>query len=185
MMDEGEPVLKHDIRRMIYNHIVAHPGVSFNILKTVFGLNDSTLRYHLDYLEKAGKISFGSERGKRHYYPHPGKTIVFRMEEEMPKAYELTITQEQIVNTIKRYPRITQKELCRLTGIKRLTLTNNLRKLMELCLVRKIPNQTNVCYECIENDQLRFEILKRLAIKLLKKEITEEQFLELKRKLEK
>jgi hypothetical protein len=55
---------------------------------------------------------------------------------------------------------------------------------MAQCIVRKIPNGNKVNYEYIENKQLRFEILKRLLIKLLQKEIDEETFLELKRKLD-
>ena len=36
----------------------------------------------------------------------------------------------------------------------------------------------------IENEQLRYEILKRLLIKLIRKEINEEEFLKLKRSLD-
>ena len=183
-MTKGDLALEHETRRMIYNHIIAHPGVSFNILKTVFGLNDSTLRYHLYYLEKSEQISPSLDDGKRLYFPHQTKRIVIRPDEEITSTFELTPTQEHIIETIKRHPGITQKDLIRVTGIKRLTLTNNLKKLMDLCVVRQIPNERNVCYEYIENDQLKFEIMKRLVIKLLKKEISEQRFLELTRKLD-
>jgi hypothetical protein len=66
----------------------------------------------------------------------------------------------------------------------RLTLINNLKKLIAIELIRKTPNGNNVYYEYITNEQLRYEILKRLVIKLLKKEITEEKFLKLKKDLE-
>jgi hypothetical protein len=55
---------------------------------------------------------------------------------------------------------------------------------MDMCIVRKIPDGAHVRYEYMENEQLRFEILRRLVIKLLRHEIDEEEFLELKRKLE-
>ena len=184
MMYKGESALEHDTRRMIFNHILNYPGVAFNVLKSVFNLNDSTLRYHLDYLERTEKISFNLVAGKRLYYPHQSKRIVIRVEDEMPVAHELTTLQEQIVNAIRQYPGITQKDLSARTGIQRLTLTNNLKKLMDLCIVRKLPDNRNVRYEYIENEQLRFEILKRFVVKLLKKEITEQEFLALKRKLE-
>ena len=183
-MSNGELALEHSTRKMIYNHIIAHPGVSFNILKHVSGMNDSTLRYHLDYLEKAEQINFGPEKGKRSYYPHHDKRIVVRNDEETLGTYKLTQTQDHIANTIKHYPGITQSGLIKTTGIKRLTLTNNLKILMDLCIVRKIPDKINVRYEYIENEQLRLEILQRLVVKLLKKEISEQRFLELKRKLE-
>ena len=183
-MSKGATVLEHKTRKMIYFHILAYPGVSFNILKSVFGLNDSTLRYHLKHLEKRDQIRLGLKHGRRRYYPHPDKNIVVRKTKEDLETFELTPRQELILDIIRRYPGITQKELIHRTDLNRLTLTNNLNKLMDLCIVRKIFDNKNVRYEYIENEQLRFEILKQLAIKLLNKEIDEATFLELKRKLE-
>jgi predicted transcriptional regulator len=184
-MSNGEPVLEHETRRMIFNHIIAHPGVSFNILKNVFSLNDSTLRYHLNYLEHSEQISFGLEKGKRQYYPNQNKHIIIRSDEIQKEFFQLTPKQEQIIEKIKQYPGITQGELIRMTGIQRLTLTQNIKKLMDICIVRKVPDKNNVRYEYIENEQLKYEIMKRLVVKLLRHEIDEQKFLELKRKLEK
>ncbi|MCK5559582.1 MAG: hypothetical protein KAJ51_03275 [Thermoplasmata archaeon] len=183
-MSKGATVLEHKTRKMIYFHIMAHPGVSFNILKSVFGLNDSTLRYHLKYLEKKDQIRFGLKHGRRRYYPHPDKNIMVRKPQKDLETFELTPRQELILETIRRYPGITQKALIHRTGFNRLTLANNLNKLMDLCIVRKIFDNKNVRYEYIENEQLRFEILKQLVIKLLNKEIDEATFLKLTRKLE-
>ena len=186
-MDKTESVLDNTIRRMIYNHILANPGVSFVVLKRAFNLNESTLRYHLDYLKRNEKIIFSFEKGKRNYYPQsiemkvlggPDNSNIF-------ETYNLTDTQERIITIIKKYPKINQKELVRRTGINRITLSKNIKKLMNLCMVRKIPNGNKVNYVFIENKQLRFEILKQLLVKLFNKEIDEKTFLELKRKLEK
>lgn len=185
-MMESESLLENQTRRMIFNHIIAHPGVSFIILKKVLNLNESTLRYHLNYLEKSEKISLGLEKGKRYYYPYKGSIHVVQKDEGSNKLveYELTTTQERIISTIKRYPKINQKELGKRTKINRITLGKNLNTLMNLCIVRKIPNGNKVLYEYIPNEQLRYEILKRLLKQLLNKEIDEKTFLELKRKLD-
>ena len=58
------------------------------------------------------------------------------------------------------------------------------KKILSLNLIRKYKNGQNVCYEYMTDDELKYEILKRLLIKLIKKEIDEETFLRLKRKLE-
>ena len=185
-MLEIESALTNETRRLIYSHIMANPGVSFIVLKSVFKLNESTLRYHLNYLEKSEKISFSLEKGRRYYYPHHGERHVIQNAEgsNLLTAYELTIVQEKIISAIKRYPRINQKELVKMTGINRITLSNNLKKLMNLCLVRKIPNGNKVQYEYLENKQLRYEILKRLIKKLLNNEIDESTFLKLKKELD-
>ncbi|UCH90081.1 MAG: winged helix-turn-helix transcriptional regulator [Thermoplasmata archaeon] len=184
--DETESVLDNETRRLIYNHIMANPGVSFNVLKNVFNMNDSTLRYHLNYLEKNDKISFGLEKRKRNYYPHANKAYAVQNQgnSNSPDVLDLTPRQERIVETIKDFPGITQKELINKTGISRNTINKNLNKLMEHCIVRKYPNGNSVSYEYIENEQLRYEILRQLLIKLINKEIDEKTFLELKRKLD-
>lgn len=170
---------------MIYNHIIAHPGVSFNILKTVFNLKDGTLRYHLDYLKRADKINFGLTKGKRKYYPNSGSTKFLKIENDIFETNNLTPPQGHILNTIKEHPGINQKELVKKTGYNRFKLERNLKKLLELCVVRKMPDSKNIRYEFITNDQLQYEMLMSLVTKFLKREIDENKFLELKRKLEK
>jgi predicted transcriptional regulator len=187
-MSFGESVLEHETRRMIFNHILAHPGVSFNILKKVFSLTDGTLRYHINYLERTEKITFGLEKGKRLYFPHqnaipiPGGGGIMNSDNGQP--FKLSPAQEKLLNTIKFNPRISQKELIIRTGMKRFTVVNNLKKLLKFEIVKKTPNGKNVYYEYITNEQLKYEMLKGLVIKLLKKEIDEQTFLQLKRQLE-
>jgi predicted transcriptional regulator len=185
-MIESDTSLENETRKLIYDHIIVHPGVSFNILKSVLKLNDSTLRYHLNFLEKSKKISLGSENGRRNYYPYSGNMYVVQKAEapDTLGSYKLTGTQERIVMTIQRHPRVNQKELVKLTRMNRITLSQNLKKLMDMCLVRKIPNGNKVQYEYLENKQLRYEILKRLIKKLVNNEIDEETFLELKKELD-
>ena len=178
--------LDNETRKLIYNHIESHPGVSFLVLKSVLKLNDSTLRYHLNYLEKSKKISLGSENGRRYYFPQSGSRHVIRNADGSTifTSYELSGVQEKIISTIKLNPKINQKELAKLTRINRITLNKNLKKLMNLCLVRKIPNGNSVNYEYLENRQLRYDILKRLIKKLVNNEIDEETFLKLKKELD-
>ena len=46
------------------------------------------------------------------------------------QVYKLTAYQERIVSIIKQYPGINQKELAIRTGLNRITLSNNLKRLM-------------------------------------------------------
>ena len=183
-MSVGEDVLDHETRRKIYDHITAYPGVTYRILQKVLGLTDGTLRYHLNYLERAEKIKFSLEAGKRLYYPHMNEILATGQAIGSSQPYQLTQLQQRILTTIKQYPGITQTELIRKTGLRRFTIVNNIKKLLNLEIVRKTPNGKNVFYEYITNEQLKYEILKGLVIKLLKKEIDEETFLKMKRELE-
>ena len=182
-MVEVDLVLQHETRRMIYSHIIAHPGVSFNVLKEVFGLASGTLRYHLDYLKRAEKISFDPERGRRNYYPHHSEAVVTRMKINNVQTFKLNSLQELIVNTLKNNSRINQKRLTKLIGVNRFVLRNNLNKLIDLGMVKKVIKGKNVYYKYISNGHMQYEILKTLVMKLLNGEIDEQTFLELKNKM--
>jgi DNA-binding MarR family transcriptional regulator len=124
------------------------------------------------------------EKGRRIYYPHHDTMVMIGHESDTNKDLRISNKQQKLLGIIKQHPGITQKELINRTGMNRFTIMNNLKKLIGLELIKKTPNGNNVYYEFITNEQLKYQILKKLVIKLLKKEITEEKFIELKRKLE-
>ena len=183
MLHNRELVFDHETRKMIYIHILTYPGVSYNILRNIFNLTDSTLRYHLEYLEKADRILTGNENGKRCYYPLQNEIVVTKLFENNPRSYKFTLIQQKILNTIKRNPEITQKRLIKKTGLSRFTISYNIRKFIDMGLVKKSNNEKFVCYEYMTDKLLRHEVLLRLTIKLLNKEIDEKAFFELKNKL--
>lgn len=184
-MAKADSVLDNKTRRMIYNHILNYPGVPFNTLKNIFELTDGGLRYHLDYLEKHEKISSGLDKGDRCYYPHynsinnPNR----RSNPSSSGLHKLNSNQERLLGTIKRNPGINQKELIHQTRLNRDQVAKNVNKLYSLNLVKKYRNDRNVCYEYMPDDELKFVLMKRLVIKLLRDEIDEETFLKLKRRL--
>lgn len=182
-MSSDKVALENQLRKMIYNHIVEYPGVSFSTLKKIYDLNDSTLRYHLNYLARAERISSKMESGKLHYYPFPSKVAVSNPNNTISTTHELTPHQERILIAIKKSPGINQTELITKTTLKRHILTYNISQLINLGMVRKINNGKNVCYEYITNKLLHYEMLKVLAIKLLNNEIDEQTYLRLRSKM--
>ena len=183
-MSSGDKVLDNKTRRMIYNLIVNYPGVPFNKLIDIFELTDSNLRYHLNYLEKNGKISSGIEGGIKLYYPHPSSVKILNKPQDIIELQKLTQEQQNIVSVVKENPGLSQKELIKRTGIKHTTAIRNINTLMSLNLIKNHKFQKNVCYEYVPDVEMKFTIIKGLIIKFLRKEIDEETFLRLKRKLE-
>ena len=184
VMAKGELALENRLRKMIFNHIITYPGVSFQILKNVFDLTDGALRYHLDYLEKNEKISTGVQRGIRCYYPHYNLVNVPKKSSDNLRLHKLTPDQERLLDIIKHYPGINQKELKFRSRLNRFQVANNIKTLINMNLVNQFENSRNICYEYLPDDELKFTMMKRLVIKLLKDEIDEQTFLKLKRKLE-
>ena len=155
-------------RPRIASYIRLHPGTSFKSIKTIFGLTDSTLRYHLRHLEKRGQIK--SDPDKRIYYPtdHGGENA-------------LTKTQQRLIYTIKNHPGITQKELAAKTKINRLTIRNNLKFLVEweMLSIVKIGKKNHHFY--IHPEELEKTKMLRLISKFLLDKVDEETYWDLRR----
>jgi predicted transcriptional regulator len=184
-MSRDKIALENQIRKMIYTHIVEYPGVSFSTLKRFYELNDGTLRYHLNYLARAEKITSKIEAGKLHYYPYAKSVIDSNSTNTKSKSHELTPHQELILNAIKQNPGINQTELIAKTSLKRHILTYNISLLIDLGMVKKNNHVRNVCYEYIPDELLQYEILKMLTVKFLNNEIDEQTFLKLRSILKK
>jgi predicted transcriptional regulator len=183
-MSRDEVALENQIRKTLYNHIKEYPGVSFSKLKSFHELNEGTLRYHLNYLERAEKIRSKLEGGRLHYYPFASPVVKANSDDMNLRSHDLSQHQELILNAIKQNPGINQTELITKTSLKRHILTYNIAQLIDLGMVKKNNHVRTVSYEYIPNELLQYEMLKMLTIKLLKNEIDEQTFIKLKGKLQ-
>jgi len=143
-MAKGELALENRLRKMIFNHITTYPGVSFKILKNVFDLSDGALRYHLDYLEKNEKISTGVQRGIRCYYPHYNLVNVPRKSSDDLRLHKLTPDQERILDIIKHYPGINQKELKFRSRLNRFQVAPSSREYSSIIPSNPVSHHTNI-----------------------------------------
>ncbi|WP_455391937.1 MarR family transcriptional regulator [[Eubacterium] cellulosolvens] len=179
----GEEGLEHRSRKLIYNYISTHPGVSFGGLRNFFDMNESTLKYHLHYLERANKISSRREGRRRCYFG----THTIRSEHIVQPTMaldDLTRAQKQILAMIRNKPGITKHELIQRTKLNRKTVSYNLEKFLDQKMIWKVKNSEEIGYEYITKDKLRSEIYNQLLLKLLSDEIDERTFLRIKKKLE-
>ncbi|MFW3145188.1 MAG: helix-turn-helix domain-containing protein [Thermoplasmatota archaeon] len=182
-MDSGDKVLGHDTRRAIFTHILLYPGVQFTVLKRIFDLTEGTLRYHLRYLEKNELIREELDEGKKTYYPCD-RSFVPEGEKGSATSRESSKAKERLVNTIRRYPGIRQKDLAKRTRMNRFTLMYNVNKLISDGLVKKYYVGREVCYEYISRETLKREIIRRATIDLLNGKIREETYRRLMERLD-
>lgn len=180
-MFEEADILSHKARRMIYNYIYTHPGVSLGSIIKVIGLNKSTIRYHLQYLGKAEKITSKVENGKRHYYVEDQKK--FLRDVSGINSSQLTEKQKQLHFLIKNNPGISVQKLAKITKIKKSSVSYNIKKLQDLNQIWKIRNGNEVGYELLNKDLAKDEMSKLLVKDFLDGKIDEKTYLKLRKKL--
>ncbi len=161
---------KKDTRTRISNYIRLHPGTSFNNIRTIFNLSESTLRYHLGYLEKRGQIK--SKPDRRVYFP------TAKLSEG-----DLSKTQQQLIHLIKEHPGITQKDLVHRTRMNRFTVRGNVSALIDKELVTTVRIGRRVHHFYLDPDELRRMKTMRLIALFLLDRIDEETYWDLRREL--
>jgi predicted transcriptional regulator len=182
-MYDGEGVLEHRSRKLIYNYILTNPGATFGAIKQFLDLNTSTLTYHLNYMERARKIFSRREGNNKHYF------CASEIHDQAPRQLQpgepgLTEKQRFLLNHIQGRPGITKDELQNSSRLNRKNLNYNLNRLIDMNLIWLVKNDGVVGYEYITPEELRSEMIKKLVAKLIADEIDEETFNRVMKKLE-
>ena len=126
-------LLEHEGRRQIYDEIVASPGVDIRRLTEITGMNENTLRYHLERLYDGGKIQASTIGGICHYFENHGK---YSTGEQILIARMLTAASSRILRIILNQPGLTRGELADLLGVAGPTVTRSVQHLTDDGLIR-------------------------------------------------
>ncbi len=169
----GEGALDNRTRKRLYDYIISHPGVSFQILQEAFRIKDGTLRYHLQFLMKNGEIVRSGDGHKRVYYCSGMKknSILGR-----PIPGKLTDQQKRLLELISLEPGIPKSDLWIRSKQTRNEITSNLRSLIDLGLIWKVRTKNGEGYEFITENGLYNEVYLVLLDKLVKDEISFQEF---------
>ena len=101
-------VLEHDARNVIYQAITAAPGIDVKTLTGMTGINENTLRYHLDRLVATGKISCFTRPGVVRYFQNQGAYSQF---EHRVFHYLWTDTPRGILWLLYQHPGLTRQHI--------------------------------------------------------------------------
>ncbi len=161
-------------RKLLYGYILDHPGSTFQMLMQVIGFPESTLRYHLNFLERKKKIVYEKKNGQVHYFSTIGDA------EKNISGIRFNELQEKILDLITKEPGITKQELLIRTRTKTNSLDLALRKLRENKFIWKRNTLNGQGFERITKELIKEEVYLFLVDKLLKGEIDKKEFNSLK-----
>ncbi len=136
-MNQGE-VLDNFTRGSIFGFIVANPGAHFNLIKEELHLNNGSILYHLDILEKEEFV-------------HSTRSGVFRRfyaRNVRPQGEEvLSDLQQRLLAALEGAPGTSQADLARSLGLTARALNHHVKVLLRRGMVRlERAGRTTRCY---------------------------------------
>ena len=118
----------------LYQTILLNPGINLAALRTVSGLKNGTLIYHLDRLEKDGSISSQRLGQLRIFYPSEEAGEIEELEGGVQYLRE---NQKRILQLLTEHPDQTQKAIVKSTGMKQQLVSYHLRELWRKGYIRR------------------------------------------------
>ncbi len=170
--------LDHQTRELLLDRIKDRPGISFSMLMRALSLNEGTLRYHLNYLERKELITSRKEGTRRMYFTS------FLSSSGRPGGGGLNREQTRVLNLIRGNPGIKPEEILASTDLSRRGLRRVVDKLKKEHIIWEVENGNGPGYEVITRQRLVEEMLLDLAEKFLKGDIDQTTFLHLKDRIE-
>ena len=144
-------VLEHDARHVIYQAITASPGIDMKTLTDMTGINENTLRYHVDRLVATGKVSCFTRPGVVRYFQNQGAYSQF---EHMVFHYLWTDTPRGILWLLYQHPGLTRQHIADALAICGPSVTRQMDNLIDDGVVEnRFPGRSNHYYLTAESVQ--------------------------------
>jgi DNA-binding transcriptional ArsR family regulator len=155
-------VLEHDARQVIYQAITATPGIDVKTLTAMTGINENTLRYHVDRLVATGKISGFTRPGVVRYFQNQGAYSPF---EHRVFHYLRTDTPRGILWLLYQHPGLTRQQLADALAISGPSVTRQMDNLTGDGLVEnRFPGRSNHYYLTSETSLAIDKVMNRAPV---------------------
>jgi predicted transcriptional regulator len=132
-------LLDNDKRAGIYREIQENPGINQTEIENITGINRSSLRHHLNFLEENGKVISQKVSKKRHYFENHNR---FSPKDRIAISILDYRKTKDVLNYIGQNPGCTHKDLVGFTGLSGSAISWHISrlKLGNLINVEKVKN---------------------------------------------
>ncbi len=140
-----EEVLEHFVRGQVFGVIQSQPGANFTAIKTLLGLSNGTLSYHLRTLEATGFVVARWDGPYKRFFP---ADLGAAAKVEGLRISEL---QRRLLERLRESPEVAQRDLARELAVTQQCVSYNLRILRRLGLVLKARSGRRHRYLVLES----------------------------------
>jgi len=119
-------ILDHQTRRSLYDLICSYPGIDMSGLAELSGINENTLRYHLDRIAEEQMITTLTVGKAFHFFENHKK---YSDEEQQFLSRFSSGQSGRILQTIRDHPGIIRRDLADILGIASPTVTRTVQYL--------------------------------------------------------
>ncbi|MEA3557920.1 MAG: winged helix-turn-helix transcriptional regulator [Candidatus Thermoplasmatota archaeon] len=139
-----DKTMSHPTRSQVINYLKKHPGAHFKMISRECATPPGTLRHHLSVLYREGIVRSRPDGMYRRYYP-TGLSIDPGIEEKGSRT--------NILQTVEKYPGISQSDLSSVLQLSKQTLSYHIGKLeLEGLLTSKDQGRTKALFPRIPAD---------------------------------
>lgn len=139
----GKNILEHEKRLRIYSTILMNPGVDVPALASQTGINLHTLRYHISYLVRMGKITCIEQGGGNHFFENHGRYAHADQQQILFHKYPTT---NRIIALVGENPGITRGEIADRLGLAGPSVTRWMQRLVAGEIVTEVHEGRFVRY---------------------------------------
>ncbi|MDO9326417.1 MAG: winged helix-turn-helix transcriptional regulator [Methanoregula sp.] len=139
----GKNILEHEKRLRIYSVILMNPGIDVPSLASSTGINLHTLRYHISYLVRLGKIACREQGGGHHFFENHGRYAYADQQQILFHNYPTT---NRILTLVEENPGVTRGEIADRLGLAGPSVTRWMPRLIAEGMVTEVHEGRCVRY---------------------------------------
>ncbi|MFW9997099.1 MAG: winged helix-turn-helix transcriptional regulator [Candidatus Odinarchaeota archaeon] len=145
-----EETLELETRRVIHEYILKNPGSHLRKIARELNINLSTLRYHLDYLEKKELVASEKESNQKAYF------VAWKLSSKDKQACRLLQQKRfrDVILVIIMTPGINHRKIAEKLAITPSTLSKYLKLLEDRGVVHHQKAGREKCYRVVDEKQI-------------------------------
>jgi DNA-binding MarR family transcriptional regulator len=132
-------------QKRILDYISSHPGVHLRAICRELGLAMGDVQYHIDKLEKGGRIASTRRGFYRFFYP---SALFGQKQRDVLSVLALDTPRELLLGIVGK-PDSSQEELARVAGVSQPTASWHLKRLVDLGIIEKRQAGKSATYRVV------------------------------------